>query len=396
MPLSNLPDLSGRTILQVIPALQAGGAERTVIEVADAIVRAGGRALVASAGGRMLAELQAVGGVHVGLDAQSKNPLTVWQNGSKLAQLVEAETVSVIHARSRAPGWSAYRAAKLTGTPFVTTYHGAYSGLTGLKRRYNSVMAKGDMVIANSRWMAEHIATVHGLGSDKIIIVPRGVDFARYDPGQVSEDRLSQIRQDWGLGEENKRVVLFLPARLTEWKGQKLAIKALAGLSQEERDGLVLVMTGEAKPKSTYLSELNHMIGLSGLLDATRILNHCEDMPAALLSADIVLAPSTRPEAFGRTAAEAAAMGRPVIAADHGGARETVVDGETGARFESGNAQALTGAIRSLISVGAGTRDMMGQNGRAHVEQHFSAIGLQTATLSLYTALIGMRRPDPE
>ena len=275
----------------------------------------------------------------------------------------------------------------------MTTYHGAYSGLRGPKRTYNSVMAKGDRVIANSRWMAEHIAEVHNLGPDQIIIIPRGVDFETFDPEQVEDARLARIRKNWELGPDNKRIVLFLPARLTEWKGQKLALEALAGLSATERDSLVLVITGQAKRKSSYVSELNEMVGRYGLLDATRIQDHCSDMPAALLTADIVLAPSTRPEAFGRTAAEAAAMGRPVIAADHGGARETVVDGETGARFTPGDAQALTGAIRSLISVGATTRNTMGQNGRLYIKQHFSAAGLQAATLSLYTALIRTRRP---
>ena len=379
--------------MQVIPALQAGGAERTVIEVADAVVRAGGRALVASAGGRMTDDLAAVGGKHVEMKADSKAPHLVWTNSSRLAKLVADETVSLIHARSRAPGWSAYRAAKLTDTPFVTTYHGAYSGQSGLKRRYNSVMARGDMVIANSRWMAEHIAQTHGLTANQIMIIPRGVDFTAFNPGAVSEARRESIRQLWGLGAENKRLVLFLPARLTDWKGQRLAIEALAALSREERDGLLLVMTGEAKRKSKYAEELNDLIRHTGLTEATRLRSHCKDMPAAFLMADIVLAPSTRPEAFGRTAAEAAAMGRAVIAADHGGARETVIDGETGARFTPGDVKALTGAIRSLISVGPQTRQVMGQNGRAHIEQHFSVEGLQTATLSLYKALIRTRQP---
>ena len=392
--MSNLPDLSGRTILQVIPALQAGGAERTVIEISDAIVRAGGRALVTSTGGRMVSALEAVGGTHIEFDAASKSPLAVWNNSKHLADLIATENVSLIHARSRAPGWSAYRAARLSKTPFVTTYHGAYSGLKGLKRKYNSIMASGDMVIANSRWMAEHIAEVHGLSANQIMIIPRGVDFDTFDPEKISADRRAQIRSAWGLGPENKRCVLFFPARLTEWKGQKLALEALSLMTPEEHDQLVLVMTGEAKRKSSYITELNDLIRKYGLLDATRVLGHCEDMPAALSASDIVLAPSIRPEAFGRTAAEAAAMGRPVIAADHGGARETVVDGETGARFTAGNAQALTGAIRSLISVGPATRDTMGQNGRQHVEQHFSTKGLQTATLSLYNAVIGIRRPE--
>lgn len=391
--MSNLPDLSGKTILQVIPALHAGGAERSVVEVAEAISRAGGKALVASEGGRMVADLQAVGGEMIYMKASSKNPLVMYGNAGGLRDLITARGVDLVHARSRAPAWSAWHAAKQTGIPFVTTYHGAYSGKSLPKRFYNSVMARGDLVIANSSWIGDHIRDTHKTDEDRIIVIPRGVDFGVFDPDKVSAERRTAQRQIWGIGPDNKRVILLLPARLTGWKGQILALQALAALTPEEQAGLVLVMVGDAQGRRNFVAEIENEIAVLGLVEATRLAGHCEDMPAALMAADIVLAPSLKPEAFGRTAAEAAAMTRPVIAADHGGAKETVIDGQTGARFDPGDVTSFAAAIRSLISVGPAARARMGEIGREHVLQHFSKSGLQAATLSVYTALIAQGKP---
>ncbi|MEO1475879.1 MAG: glycosyltransferase family 4 protein [Pseudomonadota bacterium] len=386
--MSNLPSVAGQTILQVIPELSAGGAERTVIEMAEAITEAGGRALVASEGGRMVDDLVAAGGTHLHFDLSSKNPVAIFRNALRLTDLIKDEGVSLIHARSRAPAWSAWRAAQATDIPFVTTYHGAYSGTSGPKRTYNSVMAKGDFVIANSRWIGDHIKDVHEVPDDRIVIIPRGVDFEAFDPGRVTADRLANIRKQWTLVDGDRRTVILLPARLTEWKGQLLALEALIQLSPEEVDSLVLILAGDAQGRNDYAQRIQTFIADYNLANATRIVGHCEDMPAAFAAADIVLNPSRRPEAFGRTAAEAAAMERPVIAADHGGARETVIDGQTGVRFTPGDAPSLAAALRSLISVGQATRLGMGQAGRDHVKAHYSKRGLQAATLSVYTSLI--------
>ncbi|MEL7452022.1 MAG: glycosyltransferase family 4 protein [Pseudomonadota bacterium] len=386
--MSNLPLLSGKTILQVIPDLSAGGAEQTVLDMAEAIIAAKGEALVATSGGRMVEDLERLGGEWIEMDAASKNPLVIFQNANALVDLISKRGVNLVHARSRAPAWSAWRAAHAAQIPFVTTYHGAYSGTSGPKKAYNSVMAKGDLVIANSRWIGEHVQAVHGVPEDRIVIIPRGVDFSRFDPGLIGVDRTSQLRRSWGLSDDNDRIILFLPARLTEWKGQSLALAALGLLTPEERTKLVLVLAGDAQGRTGYVEKLQNQIATYGLLEASRITGHCTDMPAALAASDIVLAPSLRPEAFGRTAAEASAMGRPVIAADHGGARETVLDGETGARFPPGDARALAAAIRSLVSVGHATRRGMGAEGRKHVLAHFSKGGLQAATLSVYSALM--------
>jgi glycosyltransferase involved in cell wall biosynthesis len=387
--LGELPDLTGKTILQVAPELSAGGVERTVLEVTEAIVEAGGRALLASKGGRLEPEFSRLGGELFRMDAKSRNPLTIKINEGKLRQIIRAQKVDLVHARSRAPAWSAMAAARAEGVPFVTTYHGAYSGTTGLKRAYNSVMAKGDVVIANSEWIAAHIAEVHACPPERVVTIPRGVDLAAFDPAAVPAAEVERIRGLWGLATDS-RLVLLLPGRLTRWKGQGLALEALALLSREERDGLILILAGDAQGRDSYVSELEGQIVSLGLTGRALISDHVRaaDMPAAYLAADIVLAPSTRPEAFGRVAAEASAMERPVIVSDHGGARETVVEYETGTRVEPGSAAALAGAIRAMLSLGPSARASMGREGRAHVSRHFSKRGLQAATLNVYKAVL--------
>lgn len=384
-----LPELKGRTILQVAPELSAGGVERTVLEVTEAIAAAGGRALLASKGGRQEPELARLGGELFRMDAKSRNPLTIKLNEGKLRQIIREEKVDLVHARSRAPAWSAWAAAKAEGVPFVTTYHGAYSGTSGLKRAYNSVMAKGDLVIANSEWIAAHIHEVHGLDPAKIVTIPRGVDLDVFDPAKVADAGVERIRSLWGLAGD-PRLVLLLPGRLTRWKGQGLALDALALLAPEERAGLVLVLAGDAQGRDAYVSELEHQITASGLAGSAFISPHISaaDMPAAYLAAGIVLAPSIRPEAFGRVAAEASAMTRPVIVSDHGGGRETVIEYVTGTRAEPGSAPALAGAIRAMLSLGPASRASMGREGRAHVIRNFSKRGLQAATLNVYKRLL--------
>ncbi len=386
--LESLPDIKGKTILQVAPELSAGGVERTVLEVTEAILEAGGRALLASRGGRLEDEFEKLGGELFRMDAKSKNPVVLKLNEGKLKRIIRSEGVHLVHARSRAPAWSAYAAAKATGVPFVTTYHGAYSGEEGLKRKYNSVMAKGDLVIANSQWIAAHVQRVHDLPPDRIVTIPRGVDLEAFYPGAVTPARIDAVRARWGL-KGDTRLTLFLPGRLTEWKGQLLAIQALGLLAPEERDGLVLVLAGDAQGRDAYEGRIYDTIRQLQLDGKVLVVGHETDMPAAYLASDIVMAPSTRPEAFGRTAAEASAMARPVIVSDHGGGRETVLDGETGARFQPGDAAALAGAIRALLAVGKTARAGMGKAGQAHVRSHFSKRGLQMATLGVYKRLIG-------
>ncbi|WP_018148317.1 glycosyltransferase family 4 protein [Henriciella marina] len=390
MTVTALPDLSGRTILQVIPELSAGGAERTTLEVAEAIIEAGGRAIVASEGGRLVSALEAAGGEHVDLGLSTKNPVAVISNAGKLASLIEDQGIDLVHARSRAPAWSALWAARRTGTAFVTTYHGAYSGRSALKKVYNSVMARGDVVIANSEWTADHVQTVHGVQGARLVTIPRGVDFDVFDAGLVTSERVDAIRQAWQLEAANP-TLLLLPGRLTSWKGQLVAINAFSKLDESLRAGAILILAGDAQGRDKYREELEKAIAALGLEHAVRIVGHTEDMAAAYAASDIVLAPSIRPEAFGRVAAEASAMGKPVIAADHGGQREIIVDRKTGLRVEPGNPSSLATAIGALLALEAPERQALGEAGRLYVKDRFSKRGLQAATLSVYERVFDAR-----
>jgi glycosyltransferase involved in cell wall biosynthesis len=264
------PNLSGKTILQVIPDLAAGGAERTTVEMAEAITGAGGQALVLSAGGRLEDDLEKAGGTLIKLNAASKNPLTIRKNAKAIEKIVAERGVDLIHARSRAPAWSAYMAAQRIGTPFATTYHGAYSGLTGLKRRYNSVMAKGELIIANSEWTAAHVMAVHSIPKERIVTIPRGVDFAAFTPENVSADRIADMRAAWGIGPDDDRIVLLLPGRLTSWKGQSLTIDALAALDRSERSQLHLIWRHSFNrwPYTRYASGLSRRRHRLGAINA--------------------------------------------------------------------------------------------------------------------------------
>lgn len=384
-----------RTILQVVPRLDSGGAERTSLEVAGAVARAGGRAIVVSAGGRLSNDIENAGGKVVIAPVDSKNPAVVFNNTALLERMIRENNVDLIHARSRAPAWSAFWAARRAKIPFVTTYHGAYSATGPIKRLYNSSMLRADRVIANSRFTADRILAEAPSIADRLRIIPRGVDTDLFDPKKVSETRVNQVMRAWSLG-ENPGLKLLLPARLTPWKGHETAIAAISALKERfaadnatgQDPGLTLVFCGGAQGKHDYERRLRAIIDDCGVCDMVQIVGECADMPAAYQWADAVLAPSTRPEAFGRVVVEAGAMAKPVIAADHGGARETVIDGETGYLVEPGDPDALADAIMRLRNQSGEARSMMGEIARARATSVYSSAAMCDATLGVYRELL--------
>ena len=357
-------------ILQVLPALDAGGVERGTLEIAEAIARAGFRPLVASAGGRLAAQL---GEAHRRLPLATKNPLAIWRNAAALAELARAEGVALIHARSRAPAWSALWAARRLGLPFVTTYHAAYNeGFPG-KRAYNAVMARGDRVIAISRFVAEHLMARHGTDPARLRVIPRGVDPARFDPASVTPARVAALRAAWQV--PDGAPLLLLPARLTRWKGGPVVVEALARLP-----GAVAVLLGDGRP--AFIAELRAQAAALGVADRLRLPGHVGDMPAALLAADVVLHASTEPEGFGRSVIEAQAMARPVIASDLGGPRETVRHGATGWLVPPGDPAALAAMVGQVLAMDS---TAIGAAARAGVP---TLRAMQDATLDVYRELL--------
>jgi glycosyltransferase involved in cell wall biosynthesis len=369
-------------ILQVLPSLVSGGVERGTLEIAEATVAAGWRAYVASAGGPLVPALEALGAHHITLPLATKSPTGIWRNAGRLAAIARDEGIGVLHARSRAPAWSALLAARRVGARLVTTYHGTYNeGLPG-KRLYNSVMARGDRVIAISRFIAGMVRDRHGVGDDRLRIIPRGVDERLFDPEAVAPDRIAALRAAWGVAPG--RPVVMLPARVTRWKGQGVLVEAMARLPAEAQALLV----GDADAKPAYLAELRDRIATLGLGGRVRLVGHAADVPAALMLADVVVHASTDAEAFGRTVIEAQAMGRCVIASDLGGPTETVKQGVTGWRVKPGDPAALADAIGRVLAMPPEARAAAGARARAAVLTGYTTARMQAATLAVYRELL--------
>lgn len=378
-----------KTVLQVIPALDAGGAERTTVEMARAIVKSGGKALVATSGGRFASDIEKAGGGVILLPVASKNPAAIIANAGALTRIIEREGVDLIHARSRAPAWSALFAARKARIPLVTTYHGAYKGGFPAKRFYNSSMVRGDLVIANSEFTAASVRTAYPFVK-RLAVIPRGADVEEFNPSAISSARISALREKWGLVENPERLILLLPARLTAWKGHEIALSAASKLTTAAGvfPSFQLVFVGGAQGRGDFAALLSRRIIELGLQQVVQSVGHCDDMPAAYALADFVLSPSIRPEAFGRVAVEAAAVGKIAIAADHGGACETVSNGGTGFLFAPGSADALEMTIRKAAAMSAAERQEMGARARRRAVDLFSITAMTDATIKEYQSLL--------
>lgn len=368
-------------VLQVLPRLGTGGAERGAVDVAAALVRSGWTAIVASAGGNLQHELDRVGARHVTLPLAGKNPVSILANARRLAALIERERVDIVHARSRAPAWSAYRASRRTGRPFVTTFHGAYDGGSWFKHWYNSVMARGDRVIAISHFIADHIERTYQVSPARVAVIERGIDLTRFHPDAVGAPRIVKLAEAWRV--PDGAPVIMLPGRLSRLKGQLVLIDAIARLGRADVQCLFI---GEGD--AGYRREMEQRIARLRLGGICRIIEHCADMPAAYMLADVVVSASTRPEGFGRTIAEGLAMGRPVIATAHGGAREIVVPGDTGWLVPPGDPAALAGALAEALSLDPLSRILRADTAMAVVRERFDRELMTARTVALYEELL--------
>ena len=383
------------TILQIIPRLDTGGAELSTIEIAEAIVRAGGRALVATEGGRMADRITALGGEIITLPLESKNPMTIFANARRLAGLVRTRGVALLHARSRAPAWSALIAARRTGVPFVTTYHGAYGERGRIKRLYNSVMARGDAVIANSQYTADLIRGRYGALAGTPHVIPRGVDMAKFSLATIAPARVSALRTAWGVGP--RQPLILHAARLTTWKGQRFVIEAVGGLKNSGRLGdAALILAGDAQGRDDYANGLRARADELGIGDRVRLVGHVDDIAAAYATAHVTVVASIEPEAFGRSAAEALAVGCPTITTDIGAPPEIVLapphvsrDQATGWHVPPRDAAALAEALAEALALTGDARDAMGERAIASIAARFTADTMKRRTLEVYDGLLG-------
>ncbi|WP_135080442.1 glycosyltransferase family 4 protein [Terasakiella sp. SH-1] len=381
------PESSSRlaTVVQVLPAMVTGGVERGTVEMAEAIVNAGGRAIVVSAGGPMVHELTRVGAEHIEMPVDSKNFFMMRKNATRLAKLIQQEGVDLIHARSRAPAWSSYWASKWTNTPFVTTFHGTYGHGNPLKRWYNSVMTRGERVIAISSFIAGHMRKIYGVRRELIRVIHRGVDLFRFDPEKVTAERLVKLSTQWNIPDGVP--VVALPGRLTRWKGQLVFIDAIAKLGRRD---ICCLLIGSDQGRTDYRKELVKRIKKHNLEGVITIVDECNDMPTAYMLSDIVVSASTDPEAFGRVVCEAQAMGRPVVATDHGGARETVIEDETGWLCKPGDVESMATAIGKGLDLSAEKREKMAQQAISHIREGFSKDAMCSKTLEVYNEVLSL------
>lgn len=370
-------------ILQVLPCLhETGGVERGTIEIARAISQNGWKALVASAPGNQIKQLTHAGGQHLALNLKTKNPLKIWLNSFKLEQLIRKHKVDIVHARSRAPAWSAYLAAKRAGVPFMTTFHGVYGLENSHKKKYNEVMVKGERIIAVSEFIAKHIEEEYAPEISRVRVIYRGVDLKTFQPDRMNGQRMIDLIKSWNIP-DHLPIILF-PGRITRWKGQDVFIKALAKLQTRN---FFAVLVGDDTQHPQFREEVEALIHQHRLEGHARMVGSTPHMPEAYKLSKLVVATSVEPEAFGRVVLEAQAMGKLVIATNHGGAMETVLDGKTGWLVEPNGVDALAKTIDYALHAEDETVAWMSAQGIAQA-QLFSTDMMCEKTLNVYKELL--------
>jgi glycosyltransferase involved in cell wall biosynthesis len=374
------------TVLQIIPTLGAGGAEQACVDIAGGLRAKGHRAIVVSSGGSRVLEVQKAGGEFMPRPVNSKNPIIMGQNALWLEKLIKEQRIDIVHARSRAPAWSAYGATRMTPCHFVTTFHAAYKFSNPFKRVYNSVMAKSDRIISISDFVTRYIKDSYGTDGSKIRLIPRGIDFDRFDTARVTEDRLAKLRAGFDMQPDEK--IILMPSRLSPIKGQSLLIEALAALPRQFAD-VRAVIVGDEQGRLEYRLYLENLIAMHNLQRRIKIVPHCNDMPAAYSLAACIVAPSVVPEGFGRVPVEAMAMGVPVIATNIGAFAETIKPGETGWLVPPHDAKTLSDALATALSQTPEQRAAMASAGIAHVRALYDKRKMVADTIAVYEELAG-------
>ena len=342
----------------------------------------------------MGAQITAAGGTLIKFPAATKNPLRILTNARAIAQFIRTQGVDLVHARSRAPAWSSFIATRLARVPFVTTYHGAYGNTGTLKNAYNSVMARGDRVIANSQYTYKLIKRRHQTPKNKLTVIYRGVDTAYFDPEIVTPKQVSKLLKDWGVAPK-QRIVIHA-ARLTSWKGQVHSIDAVDQLfGDSEFDDVVLIFAGDPQGRTAFPARLTSKIEQLGLSGRVKMVGHCDDMAAAYKAADAAIIASVEPEAFGRASAEASAMGLPVIATSIGAPAEHLIvtcdkdmEDATGWLVPPGDGAALARALRHVLTLSEEDRHRLATRARSHIATNFSSDRMRLSTLGVYDELL--------
>lgn len=371
-------------IMQVIPHLSAGGAEQGCIDIAIELAKSKAKSIVVSNGGSRVPELTRAGVIHVDMPVHSKNPVVMYMNIMRLRSLIREHGVNIVHARSRAPAWSCLKACEDTNTHFMTTCHAPYNiHDSAAKRFYNSSIARGERVIAISQFVAEYLKKNYVIEPERIRVVYNGIPIERFNPGNASPERMMKLSRDWRIPDGAS--VILMPGRLTRWKGQTVMIEAMAQL---KRPDVFCVMVGDDQGRTEYREELEALLKEKDLEANVRLMDHCDDMPSAYMLATAIVSASIEPEGFGRVAVEGQAMGRPVIATDHGGSSETIIPGVTGWVVPPGDAEALAKALDTVLHLSEPQRHELAYNAINHILYNFTKERMANDTLDVYTELL--------
>lgn len=366
-------------ILQVLPELNLGGVERVTLDMVSALRQAFPETFVASNGGSLLTELERLGGTHFTLPLASKNPFQIVRNAQRLADLIRTHNIDLIHARSRAPAWTALLAARFTDIPLVTTYHGAYSSTNMLKSLYNSVMTRGDRVIAISQFIANHINKNYPNSHSKVRLIHEGIDVEEFNPQHVSQKEIEDIRHSWGISPNT--TVFLVPGRVTRLKGQLIFIDAIRQLNVPNVAGVIL---GQTQESQSYTMEVRR--SCNGL--PIHLLPQMSRPRAAYAAADVIVSPTLAQEAFGRVTAEAGAMERVIITTNLGAAPEICQHNKTGFLIPPEDSRALADAMMQSLKMSPHDYLSMGKAARTRICSNFSLTRMCSETIELYRELV--------
>jgi glycosyltransferase involved in cell wall biosynthesis len=377
-------------VLQVIPKLGYGGAETGCFDIAHYLPENNCESFIVTSGGELLKFVDKKKVKIFKLPVQSKNPLLIFINSIILIGIILLNNISIVHARSRAPAWSCLIASKITGRKFVTTFHGTYNFKTNLKKFYNSVMVRSDLIIAGSNFIFSHIKENYSMYLNykkKFLVIFRGINVDYFDSSTTLENDEKKLLKQWDI-EKDKKIIL-LPGRLTSWKGQEVFIEAVNLINIElGYEAFYTVILGSDQGRELYKKKLIRLSEQYRMSKQIRFIDHCKNMALAYKVSDIIVSASNEPEAFGRVSVEAQSMGKPIVASNIGGSNETVIDEKTGFLFESNNAKSLSKQILRVLNMDETSLKMMGIEARKNVTQRFNVEKMCFSTYSEYKRLL--------
>ncbi len=377
-------------VLQVIPKLGYGGAETGCYDLAHYLNEVGCKSYIITSGGELIKYIDKKKVTLIKLPVHSKNPLLILLNGIIISFIILFLNISIVHARSRAPAWSCYLATRITRRKFVTTFHGTYNFQNKIKKFYNSIMVKSDLLIAGSNFIFSHIHENYSKylnHKKKFLVIFRGINTEYFDPNNIKQEDIIKLKSLWKL-DKNKKIIL-LPGRLTSWKGQEMFIESLNLFrSTNPEIDFTAIILGTDQGRTVFRKKLENLVQQHGLTKNIKFIDHCKKMPLAYFLSDVVVSSSIEPEAFGRVSIEAQSMKKPIIASNIGGSNETIIDNKTGLLFESGNPQALSNKLKEIITLDNLTLDLMGNEGRKNVLNRFNIEKMCFNTYSEYKKLI--------